>query len=134
MKKKIILTFPPTIVDEPIVHTLVKRFGLWINIHRAIIEPGKHGKLVIELKGDEKSIQKGLDHIIKTGLNVTHLEHDVILDKDKCVDCGICTSICPTKALTLDKETYKISIDYDECVMCGYCAEICPVNAISINF
>ena len=134
MKKKVIITFPPHTVDKPLVYSLMKDYGLWINIHRAIIEPQKHGKIVIELRGDKKQIEDGIKFVKDQGIGVNALEQDVILDRDRCVDCGVCTSICPSSALKLDKDTYKLSIDYDECVVCGFCAEICPVNAISINF
>jgi NAD-dependent dihydropyrimidine dehydrogenase PreA subunit len=134
MKKKIIITFPPSKVEKPLVHTLIKEYGLWVNIHRAIIEPQKHGKIVVELRGNEDKIDRGIRFIVGEGMNVNELERDVVIDKDKCVDCGICTSICPTNALKLDKETYRLTIDYDECIVCGFCQDTCPVNAILINF
>jgi len=134
MKKKLIITFPPENVEKPLVYTLIKDFNLWVNIHRAIIEPQKNGKIVVELRGEADMIEKGISYIKELGIGANELESDVVIDKDRCVDCGVCTSICPTGALKLDKDTYKLSLNYDECVLCGFCEETCPVGAISINF
>jgi len=134
MKKKLIITFPPISVDKPLVYTLIKEYDLWVNIHRAIIEPQKHGKIVVELRGKKEQIRRGIKFIEDQDINVNELERDVVIDKDKCVDCGVCTSMCPANALKLDEETYKLTIDYDECVVCGFCEDVCPVGAITINF
>ncbi|MHC1609247.1 MAG: 4Fe-4S binding protein [Candidatus Methanofastidiosia archaeon] len=134
MKTKVIFTFPPEIVEKPISHTLMKEFDLWINILRAKIEPSEGGKLVIELQGDEENIKAGIELAERSGVGVTLLEHDVLWDKELCVDCGACISLCPTQALTLDRDTFKLNFDFGRCVACGSCAQVCPVKAISINF
>ncbi len=58
-----------------------------------------------------------------------------IVDKDKCVACGICSKICPDKAASLKKEKrgLKAEIDYDYCKGCGLCAKECPVKAIKME-
>lgn len=51
-----------------------------------------------------------------------------------CDLCRACTVLCPTKALSIDKEgtgtnlVHKISL----CVSCGACARFCPQKAISL--
>ncbi|HOK58983.1 MAG TPA: 4Fe-4S binding protein [Methanothrix sp.] len=62
-----------------------------------------------------------------------------ILDYDykTCNGCGICISLCPTKALqsgpileiATGLDAPPVLIDLDACVFCGMCANFCPVNA-----
>ena len=134
LRKKIILTFPPKITGQPITYKLVKDFGLWINILRAKIDPSTGGKLVIEIKGEKKQIEEGLKFIRDEKVGIEFLEQEVIWNKDKCVDCGACVSICPVGALSLDKDTFKLQFNYEKCIVCGCCVEACPLQAIEVRF
>ena len=52
------------------------------------------------------------------------------INKDLCVNCGLCMIRCPLLPL---KKTDKLEeIDFDECVECGVClrAHVCPKKAI----
>ena len=50
-----------------------------------------------------------------------------LLDKEKCIDCGLCEEACRAGAIK-DKV-----IDEIDCEGCGLCARICPVEAISMR-
>ena len=52
----------------------------------------------------------------------------VKVDRNKCIYCGGCVSVCPVNALTL-KET-RIEADANKCIDCGACIKFCPVGAI----
>ena len=134
LKRKMILTFPPDVVEEPITYKLIKVYDLWINILRAKIEPGNIGKLVIEMKGEKKQIEDALKFIRDLKVVAEFLEKEVRWHEEKCVDCGVCVSICPVGALSLNKETFKLDFNYDKCVVCGYCVEACPLQAIEVIF
>ena len=133
-RKKYILSFPSTIVEIPITHTFMSRFGLWTNILRAKIEPSSGGKLVIELRGESEMIENAVHYAESEGVTVRPLEHDVAVSRELCIDCGACVSICPSKALSLDPETFKLVFEAERCVVCGSCAEVCPVAAIRVDF
>jgi len=134
LRKKVILTFPPKIVEKPVTYQLIRDFGLWINILRAKIEPSTGGKLVLEIKGEESQVERGLKFVRETEVGVDFIEQEVMWNKDRCIDCGVCISICPTGALSLDKKTFKLQFNYEECVVCGYCVEACPLQAIKVTF
>lgn len=57
------------------------------------------------------------------------------IDPAKCVGCGACTRICPTKTLTLSYEGGEAVLRYfiGRCIFCGMCAYVCPQNAITIT-
>lgn len=54
------------------------------------------------------------------------------LDRDACVGCGVCTTVCPHRILTLRDKKAEI-IDFDGCMECGACAMNCPTDAISVT-
>jgi ferredoxin len=51
-----------------------------------------------------------------------------VIDKSKCVSCGLCADICPVEAIN-DAGRYHIASEI--CISCGQCARDCPVKAIS---
>lgn len=131
--RKLVLTFPENIVTKPITYKLVKNFNLEFNILRAEITTEMEGKILIEIKGNKNQIEKGIEYLTKEGVTIQEASKDIIMDKDQCIHCGLCTSLCITKALTLDKINFKLNFNKDKCILCGFCQNSCPVNAIKIK-
>ncbi len=53
----------------------------------------------------------------------------VIIEIEKCIDCGACVSLCPTDALHMDeKELLEYSLE--KCIGCLICIDACPRFAI----
>lgn len=52
-----------------------------------------------------------------------------ILDS-KCINCGVCTALCPTGALVLDKITWELKFSEIKCINCFACEASCPLGAI----
>lgn len=52
------------------------------------------------------------------------------IDKEKCVDCGICTDKCPVGAIDIDEGL----IDDDLCIACLGCVNNCPTGAVDMAF
>lgn len=48
-------------------------------------------------------------------------------DEPVCVDCGLCTSICPTGALQLVDA--RLAFVADKCTHCNMCSDVCPVGS-----
>lgn len=53
----------------------------------------------------------------------------IMIDNDSCVNCGVCSGLCPTDAIVDNCGT--MTIDMDICVECGACIAGCPTEAIS---
>jgi L-aspartate semialdehyde sulfurtransferase ferredoxin len=134
MKKRIVLHFPIPLVDKPIISRLVKDFGLELNILKAQVNPNKEGLLVLEVQGPDKEYKKALDYLKKTGVDVQPLSKDVIMDRDKCVDCTACIPLCPTSALEQDPKTLEVRFIKEKCIACGICIKACSYKAMSISF
>ncbi len=132
-KRKLVLSFPEKIVTRPITYKLVKEFDLEFSILRAEITPDVEGKMLIELRGDDYQIGKAIEYLENAGVTIQEAGKDIIIDKDSCVDCGECTSVCITQALSLDNKTGKLIFDKDKCILCELCLDCCPVRAIRVN-
>jgi ferredoxin len=52
------------------------------------------------------------------------------VNKERCVNCGICAAVCPEHAISIDDE---LMIDSDRCNGCGSCINACPNEAISLS-
>ena len=50
---------------------------------------------------------------------------------DNAKECGG-IAVCPTGALSWNKEKETIEIDNDKCISCGACERECPIGAISV--
>jgi len=52
------------------------------------------------------------------------------IQKDLCINCGLCIPYCPMGAIIRD-EAGEVVIDHDECVECSVCLRsgVCPVGA-----
>ena len=60
----------------------------------------------------------------------------LIMDKEKCTGCGLCTIDCPTKALTISQngegDTYQFLFRREACNTCGVCEKSCPENCLQL--
>jgi L-aspartate semialdehyde sulfurtransferase ferredoxin len=131
--KRLVLTFPEKIVTKPITYRLVKDFDLQFNILRAEITADIEGKILLEVKGDKDKIEAGIDYLLSEGITIQDASKDIIIDKEKCVNCGLCPSLCITKALVMDRQSHELIFEKNKCILCGFCENCCPVNAIKLR-
>lgn len=132
-KRKLVLTFNEDNVTKPITYKLVKDYDLAFNILRAEITPNMEGKILIEINGQKENIDKGIEYLKQSGVSIQEAAKDIIVDFQKCVSCGACTSVCITQALILDKQSKELVFDKEKCILCGLCANSCPLDAIKLN-
>lgn len=133
MKKRVTLIFPKRSIHQPITYRLAKDFNVAANIIRAQVAPNQIGKLVVELSGDIDQLEDAIAWLQEHDIRVSQASREIVIDEDLCVHCGLCTGVCPTKALTLDPETFKLNFARSRCIMCEQCIPTCPVQAISTN-
>ena len=135
MTKKVLLLFPKSETEKPIVYHLVKDYDLEVNIFRAKVTADEFGYLVLDLTGTEENIKSGLKFVQSFNVEINEADRGIRWDEDKCIQCGNCLSHCPTNALFIsDQETRKVSYDEDKCIQCLSCIENCPYGACSSIF
>jgi len=76
-------------------------------------------------EGKIKTITKSL----KKNNIIVNKKGRVIIDDDKCIDCGACISLCPTDALHFNSED-RLEFSYEKCIGCLLCLNSCPKYAI----
>jgi L-aspartate semialdehyde sulfurtransferase ferredoxin len=133
MKKRVTLTFPKKAVHMPVTYRLAKDFNVAANIIRAQVAPNQVGTLVLELSGDIDELEAAIEWLQMQNIGVSQVSREIVIDEEKCVDCGLCTGVCPTEALTLDPESFRLKFLRSRCVVCEQCIPTCPVVAISTN-
>lgn len=79
---------------------------------------------------DEKSLN--IERVMYTK------RYKLILDKDRCVICELCSAVCPREAISIinpkkNNSTHpKLDIDVELCQYCGICNAICPFGALQL--
>lgn len=117
----------------PITYRLAKDFNVAANIIRAQVAPNQVGTLVVELQGDIDQIAAAVDWMEIQGISISLASREILIDDDLCVHCGLCTGVCPTEALTLDPQSFRLTFERSRCIVCEQCIPTCPVQAISTN-
>jgi L-aspartate semialdehyde sulfurtransferase ferredoxin len=134
MKKRVILRFKRNTIDKPIVYRLVKDYELIFNILRANVSPKAESMMVMEIEGEEANFARGMEYLKEANIGIEPIEQDIDRDEERCVHCGLCTSVCATEALDIDRETMRVNFDYEKCVACELCVRVCPVKAMHVSF
>lgn len=127
--RKILLRYSPEKSSEPILASVIKDTGVLLNVLQAKVN-SRGGEIIVAVEDDER-----VPEIIRTfqsrGVAAEELKLTTVLNRDACMDCGACLSLCPTKALRFNPE-YRLELDKEKCVYCKLCIEACPVRALSI--
>lgn len=128
--KKLLLRFPKSIADTPIVYRLVKNHDLMVNIFRAKVTPEEEGYLLLDVTGSQENIDNGIAFIESIDVVVNESNRGLQWDSAKCTSCGNCIPRCPTHALHIpDRSTMKVDFASNKCIECLNCIANCPYDA-----
>lgn len=128
--KILILRFPKTEVQKPLVCNLVRDYDLTFNILNATIFPRKEGLMVMELYGAKKNFKEGVKYLKSQGVSVQNASQEIQRDESRCTHCGACTAVCPTGALSVKRPAMSVEFDQKRCSVCELCIPACPPRAI----
>lgn len=131
--KILILRFPKTVVQHPIVCMLAREYDLVFNILNATVLPRKEGLMVLELSGSRKNFKEGVKFLKAQGLKVQNADQEIKRDKKKCTHCGACTAVCPTGALFVQRPEMAVEFDQKKCSVCELCIPACPARAMEVR-
>src|SRR4030042_927318 len=130
ISKKIVLHFPPNLVDKPIIYHLVKDYDMEFNVLKASVTLKEEGLLVLELIGERKAYDAAIAFLKKTGVEVQPLVKDMARLEERCTHCGACVTICPVGAFVVDQVTRRVDFVSDKCIACDLCLRVCRVRAM----
>ncbi len=133
-KKRVVLSYPSHLIDQPVISILVKDYDLTVNILRARITPNEEGRLVLEITGKRPGLEAGFKYLSEIGVEIQPLAQDVKWHEDRCTHCTACISICPTKALDVNRPLMEVFFKRDKCIACELCIPVCPYQAMEILF
>jgi ferredoxin len=131
--RMLVLQFPKTEVESPIVCYLASDFNLTFNILKATILPRKEGIMVLELSGSRKDFKKGVQYLEGHGVQVRPVGQEINRNRTKCTHCGACTAVCPTGALAVKRPEMTVEFNKKKCSVCGLCVPACPPRAMEVH-
>lgn len=134
MKQKYLFTFPAAVSSQPITYLLIKEFDIKINILRAEYSLGREGHLLMELDAEEGSIEKALMFLGAKGIEYQGIEKRLSFNEKACIDCGSCTAVCFSNALSIKAPEWRLIFKPDLCIACGLCVKACPLQLITLTF
>lgn len=133
-KKRLVLTFPPEVVERPVVSLMVREYEVITNILRAEVHEGEIGRMLVELEGAAGQIRRGVSYLEEQGVQVEEAIKDIELDEDLCTSCGACTAVCLPGALKVEAPDWELVLDKEKCILCGLCVDACPLKLITVKF
>ena len=77
MRRRVRLTYPQDMIQEPLLFRMAKKYDVLPNIRRARVTESV-GEIVLELQGKADDLEKGLDFLRKRGVEVELVEGDVV--------------------------------------------------------
>ncbi len=132
MKRRLTLHFPREVVHQPITYRLAVDFDIAAKILRAQIAPNQSGTMVVELSGDIDELEAASSWLESQGLSLNGAPGEIAIDRQRCVDCGICSSVCPSGALSFTAPAWRLQFEASRCLVCEQCIPSCPVEAIEL--
>ena len=65
------LIYPPSLISEPILYQLIKRFQIEVNIREAHITL-EEGWLEVELNGETNELNLAIKYMVDKGIEIVH--------------------------------------------------------------
>lgn len=134
ISRRVVLRFPRSLVDQPIICRLVKDYNLVFNILKASVSPKEEGLLVLELSGEQRDYDKGIEYLAELGVEIQPLSRDITRNEERCTHCGACVTICPTGAFVIEPLSRRVIFDDAKCIACELCLLACPPRAMEVHF
>ncbi len=72
-----------------------------MNILKASIDINLQGHMLAEVEGQSDKIGQALEYLERVGIEADFVKSTIQRIEEKCVDCGLCTTVCGSKASEL---------------------------------
>jgi len=130
MVSKVLLKFSKEIANKPITAQVIMEQKTPINILTANIDQ-QGGEMLIEIPHEHA--EKVIEAFRIRGVAVEP-HKPIAVDKESCINCGACFSLCPVNAIKIN-EDFSVVFNDEKCLgnACQLCVDACPVKAIKIS-
>ena len=127
---RVLLKFSKDITSKPITSQVIMEQKVLMNILTARIDQ-QGGEMLIEIPSAHA--EKVMEAFRKRGV-VVKSHKPVVVDKENCINCGACFSLCPVNAIKIN-EDFSVAFNDEKCLgsACQLCVDACPVRAIKVN-
>lgn len=75
--RKVLLTYPEHLIQEPVLFKMVRQFDVMPNIRRARVTETQ-GEIALELEGTPENLERGIAYLKEQGVQVEPIEGDVV--------------------------------------------------------
>jgi ferredoxin len=132
MEKTIILRFGRHTWGKPVIYGLSRSCDLVFTILESMVLPRQEAYSIMRLSGPQREYYKAVKFLEEMGVAIEEVPDNIRRDDEGCVHCGACTAVCPSGALAVTPETFKIALNKGKCVACGLCVRACPVKVMHV--
>ena len=116
--------------SKPIIAQVVKDTGVLINVDRARSDAHEGEEALVDVPDEFCRIVS--EKMRTLGAEVSILDEGIQHDREECVDCGSCISVCPKEVFSFNKD-WELVVATRQCILCGRCVIACPHQALSLN-
>jgi len=120
---KLLLRYPLPLDEMPYTAEVILETGAKINIDRATRD-----ELIVDVPGDD--VEHVAELFREKGVEVRKLLKLIAWDEERCIHCGACISVCPTRVFTFNP-SWNINLEEEKCVRCEICVKACPLSALA---
>ena len=120
---KLLLRYPLPLDEMPYTAEVILETGAKINIDRATRD-----ELIVDVPGD--NVEHVAELFRAKGVEVRKLLKLITWDEERCIHCGACISVCPTRVFTFNP-SWNINLEEEKCVRCEICVKACPLSALA---
>ncbi len=76
MRKRLKLTIPPALVDEPIIYKMITQYNLVPNIIEARLDGDSLGQVLIQIDGAPIDVERGILYLKELDIEIEQIETD----------------------------------------------------------
>lgn len=116
--------------SRPIIAEVVRDTGVLINVDRARSDAHEGEEALVDVPDEFCRLVS--EKMQALGAQVSILDEGIQHDREECVDCGACISVCPKEVFSFN-EDWELKVNIRRCILCGRCVISCPHQALSLN-
>jgi ferredoxin len=130
IQKSVILNFPRSQVDKPVISSVIRNYDVEVNILQAHVTPEEAGRMFTIFRGERAHVNGALDFLKRNEVQTILPVKNLVWDEQLCVHCGACVGQCLSSALTMDPATMRVVFEGEKCLACELCIPACSYSAV----